>query len=344
MLTIRRHSNWILVGLIVSLVAVGGCGEEKIVITQFPAWYQGQVKTIAVAPFRNASGYDGAGNIISDALAAQLTANGTYTVYNRSNLNMFQNEQDLRTELGMDNKKLVAALRKNANVEAVLIGTVNIYSATERREQRTRPIYQYNQYTKQNQIVGQQPYVFTRNDANVTVSAELIRISDGRPIASTAQPATGHVWAQGSPPQYDKNACLNGALQNAIAQLVSTFAVTRQVITVKPSKDFRTAKSLYDGEWDYEDKFLVSETQASVVLRLPPSCDRNRFRVAIVRKDSRRTLYDKEFVWSKKNSQLGMGLPFDPSQIAKEGGGRGEYEAKFYAGPKPVMKHSFRIE
>jgi hypothetical protein len=85
-----------------------------------------------------------------------------------------------------------------------------------------------------------------------------------------------------------------------------------------------------------------------VVVSLPPSADRNRFRITIVRKDARQDLASTEFVWS--NSQVtGTGksaarsFEFSPRDIAAKGGGAGDYVVKFYSGPEPVMLREFKI-
>lgn len=332
--------------LLISLFAVIGCGEKEIVITQFPVFWKGTIKTVAVTPFRNTTGVRGAGNVLSDNLSSQLATNGTYKVYNRNDLRVLQNEHDLRIGLGLDNAEIARKFRKVGKVDAVLIGTVTNYSATERRENRFQqdPIYQYNPKTKQTYIAGyrKRTFVFTRNEANVAVTAALVHVDDGTTVYATPAPARGNFWAQGSPPKLDKYACLNNATQQAVNKLVQTFAVTRRTIKVKEKDDFRTASELYDQEWTWTDQFKTSDGKGFLVVRLPAVCDRNRFRLTIIRKDTRKDLHEETIIWDKKYNRFGYA--FKPSEVARKGGGPGEYVAKFYSGSKPVMKHEFRIE
>jgi hypothetical protein len=234
-------------------------------------------------------------------------------------------------------------------VQAVLVGTVNTYAATKRDEPRFEqtPIYQYNPSTQQMYIAGynKRRYTFTRNEANVAVTAALIRISDGSPIYATSSPILGNFWAQGSPPQYDPYACLNLAVGQVVNQLVNTFAVTRHMIKVKESEDCRTATELYDNRWLWQDNFKVTDEKAYVVVKLPAICDRNRFRLAIIRKGERKDILSEDIVWKALDANFTQnGYLFSPKELVRLAGGPGEFEAKFYSGPEPIMRRTFRVK
>jgi hypothetical protein len=338
--SIRHTTAW--AGLAVVLLSILGCGKEEITITSYPSFYRGQIKTVAVAPFRNATDRPNAGNIVSDTLANQLATNGTYTVFNRNDLNVLQNEMDLRTSMGIDNAAIAKRYRAMGNVDAVLVGTVSTWDCTVRNEQRREPIQKYNSNTKTYYVAGYRDFMFTRYEANVAATAALIRVSDGTVIYATPEPVRANAWAQGSPPPRDENGCLVEAGRLLVNGLVGHFAVTRRTIEVDEGDDFRTARGLYDNEWDWEDKFSLGEEKAFIVLRMPAVCDRNRFRLTIVRKDCREDLYEKQIVWDKQYG--GFGYEFNPAEVAQKGGGPGKYIAKCYSGPEPVLKHEFKIE
>jgi hypothetical protein len=126
-----------------------------------------------------------------------------------------------------------------------------------------------------------------------------------------------------------------------VADLVKQLAVTRLKIKIDPGKALRTAAELYDDEWEWEDKFSTDCPEAFIVVKLPPVCDRNSFRLVIVPKESRQVLLDKPIVWDKNSKTLG--IPFQPAQIASRNG-PGKYTIKFYSGPKPIMTQDFKIE
>jgi hypothetical protein len=81
-----------------------------------------------------------------------------------------------------------------------------------------------------------------------------------------------------------------------------------------------------------------------VVLKLPDSCHRNRFRITIVREGQREDLALKNIRWRKGKARIGEGYEFDPSEIVRKGGGPGKFVAKFYPGPEPKLFAKFKIE
>jgi hypothetical protein len=325
--------------LVLVLSSAGGC-SKKIWVTQTPDFYTPKLQTVAIAPFRNQTQWQGAGDIVSDKVAAALIANGAYRVYNRNDLKTVLNEQDLQIALGSNAAAAAGKLQKLENVQAILTATVTTYSATTNSQNRQDPIYatdnRGNMY-----ISGYRQYVYTRNEGNVAVTATLIRTKDGTAIAATKEPLWARVWAEGSPPSKDQHACVSEAATNVMEQLVEYFAPVRKQVSLDPAKAFRLASELYDNRWTYTDTFRASDKKMYVVLEMPPSCDRNDFKLTVVRKDQREDLAVQEIRWSKEHRSFGY--LFDPSQIAAKGGGPGEYEVKFYSGPEPVLRRAFRL-
>jgi hypothetical protein len=320
------------------LSAAGGC-SKKIWVTQVPDFYTPKLQTVAIAPFRNKTKWQGAGDIISDKLAAALAANGAYRVYNRNDLKTVLDEQDLQTALG-GGAAAAGQLKKLENVQAILTGTVTTYSATSSSQSRQDPVYATDN-NGNSYVAGYRRYVYTRNEGNVTVTATLIRTKDGSAIAATGEPLWARVWAEGSPPSKDQHACVSEADMNVVDQLVETFAPVRKQVSVDPDKALRLASELYDNRWTYTDTFKASDKKMFVVVELPPACDRNDFKITIVRKDQHEDLVSQQIRWSKAHHSFGY--TFDPSKIAAKGGGPGEYEIKFYSGPEPVLRRTFRI-
>lgn len=214
------------------------------------------------------------------------------------------------------------------------------YAATSNRTPMKKPVYQYDRNGNR-YVAGYEQYVETRNEANVSVTASLIRVSDGQPIYVTPEALWSRNWAEGHPPDKDVHALLNEAATAVAKGVVVTFAPCRMTIEVDEKKALFTAREKYDGEWDKEDKFSPSVDRAYIVVSLPASCDRNPFRITIVPKDQRNILFEHELVWDQRNPTVS--LPFSPREIyAKDS--TGKYEVKFYSGPKPVLKRKIKIE
>ena len=328
------------VALALLAIMGGGC-SKKVWITQIPPFYTPDLKTIAVVPFRNRSTRRDAGNVIADKLAAALMANGAYKVFNRNDLSALMDQQDLKIALGGDTSAAADKFKQHTNVQAILIGTVTTFSATSKTQRRRDPQYLYDKRGRK-RLVGYRTYDYTRNEANVSVTAVLIRVSDGTTIHSTPRPASKQIPSEGESPAMDPYACAAVAADWVVYQLVADFAPVRRQISLDPGKALRTATELYDNKWTYSDKFLATDEKMHVVVALPGSCDRNRFRITIVRKGERVDLAFMDIVWTSKYT--GFGYPFNPREIAEKGGGPGEYEVKFYSGPEPVLRRTFKIE
>ena len=320
------------------LAAAAGCTRE-IPIVQVPAFWTPQLKRIAVVPFRNRSTGKDAGNIVSDRLANALAANGTYKVFNRNDLKDLMDQNDLKIALGGDPAKAATAFKKLANVQAILTGAVTTYAATSQSQRKQEPQYYYVKGVQR--FGGYRVYTHTRNEANVSLTASLIRVSDGAALHTA--PAKWTAWAEGSPPRYDPYACASAAVDNVVALLVQQFAIVRKKIKVDPNKVLRICTEKYDGKWIEARDIKTTDEKMYIVLALPPQCDRNRFRMTIVRKDQREVLASLKLTWSRRNDPDGKGYTFDPKDVAAKGGGPGWYEVKFYSGEDPVLRRAFHI-
>ena len=348
-----------LVGLLlVAATLVAGCSEQ-IEILQYPEFYDPDdpaknIKSIVVLPFRNQTGKStatSAGVAIGEELSGMLGGSGTYQhVYNRSNLKELMNEQDLRIALGGDANALANALKKLGRVEAMITGAVTSYDSGTKTETKMVPqTVGYHPKTKM-PITRLVPMQVTTNESTVTLTASMIRIRDAETIHPTGP--ISRRYTSGSVSQAE---CLRLARSAAVAAAKGHFTVVRKTVTVD-SDAFRVARSYYDGQWAEEDEFRPTEDKAYVVLKLPPQCDRNRFRITIVRLDQMTDLFVQKVRWVKASQpvhpggqsvnpgKIGIGFEFSPKKIAEKGGGPGTYMAKFYAGPQPALTVEFDIE
>jgi hypothetical protein len=322
--------------------ALCGC-EAKTKVIQYPTFYTSDLKTVAVVPFRNQSQDQNAGDIVSDRLANGISATETYKVYNRNDLKALMDEKDLQLVLCDDTAQAADAFKRIGKVQALLTGTVTTFSTTTRSEPRQEPIYGYTRNGGM-YIAGYRNYVFTRNEATVSVTANLIRVSDGTTIYAMATPAECTWYAEGSPPGLDPHGCLASATDKAIAKLVEEFSVVQKEVKLPIDKCCRLASDYYDGKWEYTDSFSLAKPKMFAVIMLPANCDRNSFRLTVVRKDQRTDLAEVQFTWDRKDSeQKGKGFELNARDIAEKGGGPGDYTLKFYSGPEPIITRNFHI-
>lgn len=345
-----RFTHPLALALLVGAAASAGC-PKQISILQYPVWYDPDdpsthVKTVAVLPFRSHASNPQAtkaGDAIAENLADLLTQSHTYKdVYNRNNLSALMDQQELKIALGGDPTASARSFRKRSGVQAVITGAVTTYGSTSRRERRAKQVPWFNPRTKRLEMKSQS-YVHWHNEGNVSVTATLTLVASGKPIHGTG-PIAGHYVSAGESPSHDQHGCLRVATDQAIARLRENFAAVRKTVEVSGDA-FRTASGpAYDGQWPYTKKFKTTDTRVYVVLKLPDSCNHNRFRVTIVRDGSQQDLALKNITWERGHGHLGVGLEFDIAALLSAGGGPGKYVAKFYAGAEPVLQAKFEIK
>jgi len=338
-----RRETLVLAVLSALIVGLGGC-SKSIWITQYPTFYTDSMKgmSIAAVPFKNRTNVKGAGTALSDELASALQQNGTYKVFNRDNLQALLGQRDLQVALGNSDAALAEKFQTvpGLNAKAMLVGTVTTCAGTQTHERRSRQVP--CRWDKNGKVLASRTEYFNyyHNEGNIAATAGLVRVSDGKSIHTAT--ANGQAASEGQNPGMDPYACIAAARGKVVAQLLREFAVTRREIKIDPGKAFRTAADLFENKWDWSKKFSTSTAKAYVVLTLPSVCDRNRFRLAIVKKDNERNyLWEESITWQKNWG--GRGFAFSPQQLACQAG-PGDYIAKFYSGAEPVMTAKFKIE
>lgn len=328
------------------LVAALMCGcSQKITIVQYPAFYTPDLKTIAVLPFKCAPGDGAAGDMISDQFARSLQANGTYQVFNRGDVAQLFKEQDFQKAVTGDDAQVARMFEKTGKVQAVLVGTVSTYSATTRSERRKEPRYTTDRYGNL-VLAGYDEWTETHNEGTVVVHASLLRVSDGsgaaiyatpQPVAQTIR-TTSSRWGSAKSDQFGCRAAATTAVVNG---LVDQFAVVRKTVGVDPAKALRTANDFYDNRYSFTDAFSQDD-KLMVVVSLPECCDRNRFRITVVRENDRKDLAELDLTWSRDWGPTHH-FDLDLRKIATAGGGPGNYVVKFYSGPEPVFTRKMKI-
>jgi len=250
-------------------------------------------------------------------------------------------EQDL-AQLAGGQGDTASLLGRLTNVQAIITGTVTSFEATSQSETRREPTY----FTDQHGNVRQgrdKVFTYTTNDAIVSAAAQLLSQQTGKTIHAMLGPAESHIHKEGAPPNMSMDVCMAVALDNVIYQLVEQFAIIQKTIKVKPKDTFFSSTGeCYDAEWTRQDNFTTADEKMVMVVAMPAEADRNPFRIAIIRKDTKTDLAETSLVWSRGNPFFGVAFEFCPRELATAGGA-GDYVAKLYVGPTPVLEHNFRI-
>jgi hypothetical protein len=343
----RRFPASVHLFLFVLPAALGGCAKN-VWITQYPAFYTPDLRSIVVVPFRNTTGDPLAGRIISEKVTAALAANGTYQVHSHADLPLLAGEAAIEPA-GGEAQALAKLLRNRGRVQAILTGTVSDYTVTQHREWRERPVYRRDKRGRR-YLSHHEAYTHIRSEATVDAVARLIRVSDGATIHASAPGAarskvTSEAPPDGSqPPQRTARECLAAAGDQCAAKLLEEFAVVSRQVRVGRDA-FRTAHRLDGTKWKGGKKFSLTDKQLLVVVKLPPECDRNHFRIVIWRKDTGAELAAAELTWQRQwSGEVGTAFAFTPADIAAKGGGPGKYAAGLYCAHEPVLTTDFQIE
>ena len=349
-MTIRNRAVWAV--LLTGLLAAGAGCTKKITIYRCPPFWTPKIRSVAVVPFSAPGSAGPAGINIADELAAALATNPAYKdVYNRSHFQHLLDEERVRSSMTDDPdamQRLAAAFKKWGKAQTILVGRVTQYHPTRQDTPKREPQNIWNKQT-QKMIAGHRNYIHTRYEAHVAVTAWLIDVATGRRLHATPGAVKGFAWSETSPggsaPEMDSDGCLAAATNQIVRELRQQFGVTLAEIEVNPDKDFVLATGPpHDNKWPTANSFSESDDKGLIVLRLPPVCDRNRFRITIARKGTKTDVLDMDnVVWQRKYPAAGKSYEFSPRDVAAKGGGPGVYLAKFYAGPEPVMIREFTI-
>jgi len=334
------HRLWLRPWFGLVLLALGGC-EKTLVVRHYPEFYNERIKTVAVMPFYNETWRSRAGEIFASRLAALLKANGTYDVLGPRELGT---EGLLKPATPPATRPVIEQLGKSGKVQALIYGTVTTCSASGHSylvADDEGPDWYYpdgGRFHRYRYDYPQYHYEFV-TQANVEVTATMIKVSDGSVLCSTPTPVQATVTLNSySPPSRD---VLTDAVDKAAGQLVGLIAIVPVKVKVNPAKDLRTATGRRSGQWLYSDVFGLEDEAIHVVLHLPPAADRNPFRLTISPQgDTGEVLAAEDFQWSSKDNV--RGFAFSLTEIVA-GAGPGPYQVNFYAGGKLVMRHSFAV-
>lgn len=320
--------------------ALAGCAR-KVTVAHYPAFYDPEIETVAVAPFANESLSRDAADYLTRRFARALESNGTYEVLAPEALKTRIERAGLDWPERGDGEALAAAIERLEDVQAVLAGTVTSFGAdrvTGIRRSYVYAGYRFGYPHYHHGYWGGYPipvsYSYTYSEAYVAARASLLRAGTGERIHQMIEPAAARVRVDGT-----QEEALSRAATQVAWKLVERFAVTPKEIEIDPGRALRTARRR-EGRWRHTDDFRAGD-RVFVVVRLPPGAARNRFRLAITAARHGGPVAEKRFRWERTDRRRRFGFPAE-ALVRRAGPGR--FDVCLYAKGRLILKRDFEIE
>ena len=108
----RSRVRLVFVTLTILAISPGCAGGRKVPITQYPAFWQPELKRVAVIPFSSKTGSAGDGETLAGQVQAALVRNGTYDVFTREQAHL----------QGIDSEKVLSMVESGQYEETRRIG------------------------------------------------------------------------------------------------------------------------------------------------------------------------------------------------------------------------------
>ena len=334
--------------------AVGGC-STTVTLQHYPSFHEPSLKTVAVAPFANATLHDKAGQFLAERLAEALRANRTYEVVGPQELTARFEAAGIKLPAGAAPTTIAEGVRKLGGIQAVIVGTARGFSA-ERGSyveiEEGYPYYGYGWgygYGRRDWGYGGHGYggypiyrQYSYTQAYAAASAKMVRVADGEVLHVTAQPLAAR-RVSGRYPSDTKDQVLLEAGDAVVGGLVAEFAVVPMRVKINKGKALRTARAGKEAdELKNTNDFRLDDEKLYVVVSLPPEADRNEFRLVIAREDDDKPLAEETIRWSAADAS--RRLAYSPRDLADAAGGPGDFEARLYLGDQRILGRGFEIK
>ena len=333
---------------VLAAAVAGGC-TTKMMVRQYPPFYDPKLESVAVVEFANDTLRPQAGQFLARRLANKLKANGTYAdVLGPKELKTRLFEADLILPPHADANTIAARLRKLGGIQAFITGTVRSFAADRGTyleiDDYGYGAWGYGRYYRRHWgVMGASFPIYRRYamaEAHVAAQASLIRVADGKVIHATPGVVGVRVRSTDGPAML-VDEILSQAANAAAERLLATFAIVRRQVKLHKRKDLRTARRLESNELKFTGDFRADEEQMLVVLHLPAAAARNRFRLTVRRKGRHDVLAEEQFTWSAEDTR--RVFVFSPRALVAAGG-TGDFEVRFHSGERTVLKRKFEIE
>lgn len=345
---IKIKKNLFIVSAVSFVFMLAGCGKD-FVVNHYPAFYQPEIKEIAILPFDNKTSHKGVGRAVAEILAADLAANQTYKVTGPSRLARRLKDKGITLEPDTDFSTAAQKLGALNEFQAFVTGRI----LSESFQNVSMPIndyvgdygggydfdedfYDFDMYYPYYYFPQYYDY---ETDVYLSVNASMVAVPGGNMLDSTLETATADVSDVDKPlRQYGAQVAMN----DLCGKLVKKFAVVPVTITVHPGKDLKTADSFQQGKWHFTGTFSRDDDSMYVILCLPAAAARNQFKLTILSDGSKtEPVVQKDITWQPDG--YCQSFKFSPREIAAAGG-PGSYNVQFHSRDRIVMTRNFKIK
>ncbi len=343
----------LILAMTLAAALTAGC-ETTMTVRRYPAFYDPQLRRLAVLPFDNGTLHPRAGIFLAQRLAERLAGNGTYEVVGPDTVRTRLFAADRTLGSGATDAERAAALAAATDVQAFVTGAVRSFAADSgtRIDVYDDPWYYgpgagfgYGSWHRRwgYGVGGYWPIAHRTRyvAAHVAADARLVRVPTGEVLSTTPRPVRVRLTSIDEPTDLPDDV-LARAAEAVAARIVGGFAVVPRQVKVRPDRVLRLAGRDEKGRWRETDDFSADDEDMRLTVAPPRAADRNDLRVTIIRPETGEQVAQRTFRWSADNGP--RELSFSPRKLA-ETYGPGDYEVRLEAADAgEAVRREFEIE
>jgi hypothetical protein len=337
-----------------ALLPFAGCGGGKTYVTRHPQWEYEQYQRVAVVPAKPSDPRaQEQAKLLADRLTTLLADTQTFHVLSRSEMQAVFAEQDLSNMADAIEEGTALPAGKIEIAQALIVPKITVYNLLADRSEQKVPIYRlgpdgFPLRDRAGRVlppIGEESHFVYRSGAELEGSVRVVDAATGRILFSHSTAVKSRIrTAHDRPPKESPEQLAGEAIAELALDFAKQVAPTRMKVDLKSSM-LILARDFFDGKYDEIKKVSRAAQDFLLVVRdLPPTADRNDFRVAIAEENGRENLFEQEFTWSASSGKQGVSFPVPVEKLAAAGGTK--FVAKLYSAgdPEPKLQRTFALE
>ncbi len=333
-----RRAIWMAVAAAFVPLAAGCAPTVSGRIRRHPAFYDPDLKRLAVLPLKNEALEPRAGRYVTDRLIRELRENGTYDV-GRAPAAIADVEAN---SPGPEADDVLRQLRQKGQTDLLLTGSVLTFDASQTVAYHEYPNtfyggigYPYSYFGYRRVIVAR-PYEVGL--AVVELRIRLLRVSDGSTLYLSDRPIRVRLRDTSHPVKVPEER-LREATDRAIDEVLETIAVVETEFEIESAATMAVER-VRDGERRTADDFR-DEDELMVTVRLPAEAGYNRFRLEIRPEKPGQPVAARSFIWDR--DQENREFSFDPAGWVQPGEGA-EFDVVLLRGEQVVASEDIEVK